>query len=114
MRRRLIFLVLAAGVAGGLVGAALALDSGSPSRARVVTSSLFGPAREGLDARMQQASDRGPYSITCQPDTGSNLNCTRMKDDDVIPSVEARRDRLWADRHWLPTRNGTRDDRSNA
>lgn len=86
MRRRLIFLVVAAIVAVGTVRGALAFQPDDPSPPHEPTSSVLGEAQVGLDARMDRAVAAGAYSITCEPGDG-RLVCVPVADADVVAAL---------------------------
>ena len=90
MRRRLILVAATALIAVAGVGSALAVarDGGAWANEPTITSSVFGPAQAGLDARMADAEKDGPYAITCSPGDGETLLCTEVKNGGTIAAIK--------------------------
>lgn len=90
MSRTLTFIAVAAVLAAGSVGGALAFQGGggTTSDEPMITSSVFGPEPANLDAQMDSAVKDGPYSITCSPGIDAGLSCTSMPDEEVIPALK--------------------------
>jgi len=85
--RKLALVIGIFALAGLFVGGALALRNDSPAANEPTITTSFGEEQAGLNGRMQEAEQAGPYSIRCSGD-GAELVCTSVADDDVIPALK--------------------------
>jgi hypothetical protein len=85
--RKLALVIGIFALAGLFVGGAVALRNDSPAANEPTITTSFGEEQAGLNGRMQEAEQAGPYSIRCSGD-GAELVCTSVADDGVIPALK--------------------------
>jgi len=85
--RKLALVIGIVALAGLFVGGAVALRNDSPAADEPTITTSFGEEQAGLNGRMQEAEQAGPYSIRCADD-GAVLACTSVADGDVIPALK--------------------------